>query len=228
MKHISKILLVLIVLTITITSCKKLALQKDYEYNASIYSSQVNQSLWEFMNTRSDLFSGLISALTYVDPNATGVKKIYMAPSSGTTFLLLTNAALTDITNTSSYWYKNLRYSTDSAKWILRGSDWSQYSKDTITELLKYHVLKGDYSLKNVGGVPLWAPTYAVSATNDSAYVNLQLTPDRNAYFYINAYAGSPTGNTKPRTPDLHLNGGVIVHVMDSYMQEPPKTAVHN
>jgi len=215
-------------LVTAIASCKKLDLQKDYNYNASVYSSQINQSLWEFMNARSDLFSSLTNALTYVDPNATGIKKTYMTPQSGTTFLLLTNSALTDITNTGSYWYKNLRYSTDSAKWILHGSDWSQYNKDTITEVLKYHVIKGDYSLRNIGGVPVWAPTYALSATNDSAYLNLQLTPDRSAFFYINAYTGSPTGNTKPRTPDLHLNGGVIVHVMDSYMQEPPKSALHN
>ena len=228
MKHILKTLVVLTALTTTIASCKKLALQKDYDYNASVYSSQVNQTLWDFMNTRSDLFSSLMNALNYVDPNATGIKKTYMTPQSGTTFLLLTNSALTDITNTNSYWYKNLRYSTDSAKWVLHGSDWSQYNKDTITEVLKYHVIKGDYSLKNVGGVPIWVPTYALSATNDSAYINLQLTPDRNAYFYINAYTGSPTGNTKARTPDLHLNGGVIVHVMDTYMQEPPKSAVHN
>ena len=151
MKHIFKTLVVLTVLTTTIASCKKLALQKDYDYSSSVYSSQVNQSLWDFMNTRSDLFSSLMNALNYVDPNATGIKKTYMAPQSGTTFLLLTNSALTDITNTNSYWYKNLRYSTDSAKWVLRGSDWSQYNKDTITEVLKYHVIKGDYS-KECGG----------------------------------------------------------------------------
>ena len=53
----------------------------------------------------------------------------------------------------------------------LRGSDWSQYSRDTIANLLRYHVMKGTQTYSTLNSAPKWVETFASNATNDSAKV---------------------------------------------------------
>lgn len=234
MKKILQILAALSVVIVTFTACEKLSLQKKYKYKSSRFDPNVDQTVWEFMNTRKELFSGLIEAIEYASSDAKNadVKKLYMQPEANSTYMLLTDNALINLEDGNSYYSKMKRLDTDptsptNGQWVLAGTDWSQYSKDTIAELLKYHVLKGNFELKNLNSRPIWAPSYAVSATNDSAYMNLYLEASRDGFFNINGYPGSPTGATiRPRTPDLHLKGAVIVNVMDRFMYEPTRKAI--
>lgn len=224
--------LIILGIAVSMASCEKLSLQKDYKYNPSVFSTTIDMTVWDFMNSRKDLFSGMLSAISYVDsdPQYADVKKLFTEPAPNTTFLLLTNTALIDMEDANSYYSKIKWTDTDPASPTynqqLPGSDWSQYSKSAIADLLKYHVLKGNYELKVINSVAKWVPTYALSTTNDSAYVNLFLVASRDAYLNINSYTGAPAGTgIRPRTPDLHCKNGVV-HVMDRFFYQPTKKAI--
>jgi len=221
---------------IIFSGCGKL--QDGYDYHKSFYNTDVKMNVMDFMKSRPDLFSGMLAAIDYVDadPNFKDVKEMYS--SQGNTFLLLTNDALTNIQDDNSYWVLNPVYGPDPDNpdsTIKRfGSDWSQYSKDTIANLLRYHVLKGEQTYSTLSSFPKWVETFAYSSTNDSAKIYLYLENVREANLRINDYVGVPltykgvninwTGIT-PRTPDLHATNGII-HVMDTWLFEPTKEAI--
>jgi len=223
---------------ITFSGCDKL--QDGYDYKKSFYDNQLNLNVMDFMKSRPDLFSGLLAAIDYVDQDAAykDVKEMYS--TKGNTFLLLTNNALTNIENDNSYWSLNKVLGADPAnpsqQILMKGSDWSQYPRDTIANLLRYHVVKGEQTYSTLNSTPRWVETFAFSTANDSAKVYLYLENVREANLRINNYVGLPTywkgtsinwTKIAPRTPDLHANNG-IVHVMDKWLFEPTREAIRN
>lgn len=221
---------------LVITGCDKL--QDGYDYEQSFYDNKLNMSVMDFMQSRPELFSGMLAAINYVDqdPNYADVKQMYS--SDGNTFLLLHNNALTNLEDANSYWVLNKVLGPDpnnpSVMVLQRGSDWSQYHRDTIANMLRYHVLKGKHTYSTLNSTPRWVETFAMSATNDSAKVYLYLENVREANLRVNNYVGLPTNykgtnvswaNIAPRTPDLHATNG-IVHVMNRFFIQPTREAI--
>jgi hypothetical protein len=217
--------------------CKKL--QDGYDYEKSYYDNKLNKSVMDFMKSRTDMFSGMLAAIDYVDQSPTNkdVKELY-TNSSGNTFLLLHNNALTNLEDANSYWVLNkvLAPNPDNPTQMIlqRGSDWSQYNVDTIANLLRYHVLKGTQTYATLNSVPKWVESYAMSATNDSAKVYLYLENVREANLRVNNYVGLPAvyrgtsvnwTNIAPRTPDLQATNGTV-HVMNRWFFQPTKLAI--
>jgi len=232
------IILVPVLCWFIFTGCSKL--QDGYEYESSYYSTELNLSVMDFMKSRPELFSGMLAAIDYVDqdPAYKDVKEMYS--SSGNTFLLLHNNALTNLEDANSYWVLNKINGPDpnnpTQTILLRGSDWSQYNRDTIANMLRYHVLKGTQTYSTLNSSPKWVETFASSATNDSAKVFLYLENVREANLRVNNYVGLPTVykgttvswvNIAPRTPDLHATNGVV-HVMNRFMFQPSREAIKN
>ena len=234
------IVIISVLVWLVFSGCDKL--QDGYEYKPSFYETKLNMSVMDFMKSRTDIFSGMLAAIEYVDkdPAFKDVKELYS--TSGNTFLLLHNNALTNIEDANSYWSLNQVSGpdpTDPTKTIkMKGSDWSQYPKDTIANLLRYHVLKGTHTYSTLNATPKWVETFALSATNDSAKVYLYLENVREANLRINNYVGVPTTykgvsigsswvNIAPRTPDLHATNG-IVHVMNRWLFQPTRQAINN
>lgn len=223
-----------------LAGCNKL--QKGYDYQKSFYQNDIHMSVMDFMKSRPDMFSGMLAAIEYVDkdPAYKDVKQLYS--SSGNTFLLMHNNALINLEDANSYWVINTVKGPDpnspGDSVVMRGSDWSQYSRDTIANLLRYHVLKGTQTYSTLNSTPRWVETFAYSSSNDSAKVYLYLENVREANLRINNYTGVPTiykstnigaswVNIAPRTPDLHANNGVI-HVMNRWLFEPTRAAIKN
>ena len=223
---------------IILAGCSKL--QQGYDYEKSFYTTDLNMSVMDFMKSRPDLFSGMLAAIDYVDQDAKfkDVKELYS--TSGNTFLLLSNNALTNLEDANSYWVINtvLQPYPDKPDSIvaMRGSDWSQYSRDTIANMLRYHVIKGIQTYSTLNSEPRWVETFAYSSANDSAKVYLYLENVREANLRINNYTGVPTiykstniaanwVNIAPRTPDLHATNGVV-HVMNRWLFEPTRNAI--
>ena len=218
--------------------CDKL--QDGYDYEHSYYSTELNMSVMEFMQSRRDMFSGMLAAIDYVDqdPAYKNVKEMYS--TSGNTFLLLHNNALTNLEDANSYWSLNKVVGPDpgnpSQTITMKGSDWAQYPRDTIANLLRYHVLKGTHTYSTLNSTPKWVETFAMSPTNDSAKVYIYLENVREANLRLNNYTGLPTvykgttinwTNIAPRTPDLHATNGVV-HVMNRFLFQPTKEAIKN
>lgn len=228
------IALVLILGSLSFAGCKKL--QDGYDYNSSFYNTELKMSVMEFMQSRTDIFSGMLDAINYVDqdPAYKDVKEMYS--TTGNTFLLLHNNTLTNLEDANSYWVLNKVPGPNPGDPAQRGSDWSQYNRDTIANLLRYHVLKGEHTYATLNSTPKWVETLAYSATNDTAKVYIYLENVREANLRLNNYVGLPTVykgttiswiNIAPRTPDLHATNG-IVHVMNRFLFQPTKDAINS
>src|SRR4051812_37259766 len=159
------------------TGCNKL--QDSYDYESSYYNTDLKMSVWDFMQSRKDMFSGMLAAIDYVnqDPAYKDVKEMYS--TTGNTFLLLHNTALTNLEDVNSYWVLNPVLGPDpnnpSQQILQRGSDWKQYSRDTIANMLRYHVLKGTHTYSTLNSTPKWVETFALRDGNDSAKMYLYL-----------------------------------------------------
>ena|SRR5688500_13932308 len=234
------IVLLSVLSCILFLGCDKL--QDGYDYERSFYDTELNKNVMDFMQSRKDIFSGMLAAIEYVDkdPAYKDVKEMYS--TTGNTFLLLHNNALTNLEDANSYWSLNKIIGphpfTPGKDTLMKGSDWSQYSRDTIANLLRYHVLKGTHTYATLNSTPKWVETFATSATNDSAKVFVYLENVREANLRINNYTGVPTTykgtsigtgwvNIAPRTPDLHATNG-IVHVMNRWLFQPTREAIKN
>lgn len=233
--YIFSLLLCSIALSI---GCSKL--QQGYNYKHSYYDTNLHMSVMDFMQSRPDLFSSMLAAINYVDqdPAYKDVKKMYS--TDGNTFLLMTNTALSALDNSNSYWVLNPVMLPDSTNPNIlvsqRGSDWSQYPRDTVANLLRYHVLKGIQTYSTLSSTPKWVETFAYNTTNDSAKVYIYLENVREANLRLNNYVGLPISYKgvainwtliAPRTPDLHATNGVV-QVMDKFLFEPTLDAINH
>src|SRR5688572_29408002 len=150
MIYMKKYLIVVMILVcgLSFTACNKL--QEGYDYNRSFYDTELNKSVMDFMQSRTDIFSGMLAAIEYVDQEAAykDVKQMYA--TTGNTFLLLHNNALTNLEDANSYWSLHKVMGPDpnnpSQQILVKGSDWSQYDRAVVADMLRYHVLKGEHT----------------------------------------------------------------------------------
>jgi uncharacterized surface protein with fasciclin (FAS1) repeats len=229
MKYMNKrkLFFAFMLLAVSIVGCNKL--QDGYDYKQSFYDTKLNKSVLEFLESRTDIFSGMLAAIDYVDqdPAYSDVKAMYS--TNGNTFLLLHNNALTNLEDANSYWSLNKVMG-------LKGSDWSQYDRAVVADMLRYHVMKGEHTYATLNSTPKWVETFAISPTNDSAKIYVYLENVREANLRLNNYVGIPTTyqgttinwtNIAPRTPDLHATNGVV-HVMNRFLFQPTRDAIEN
>ena len=216
-------------LCVAFSACEKLPLQKKFKYEQSFYDNKLNMSVMDFMKSRPDIFAGQLAAIAYLelDPGYKGFSEIYSQP--GNTYLLLTDNALTSVADLNSFFWKNPFYDPAQPTVAVPGSDWSQYDRKVVADLLRYHVLKGIHRSETLNSTPKWVDTYALSATNDTAKVNIYMQATREGYIFINNYPGTTTGiEIRPRTPDLVASNGSAVHVMNRYAIMPTRQALTN
>lgn len=229
MNKLCKILLGVFLVT-GLTSCEILGL--DYSENADFKAKEsnnkVNVTALEFIKSRPDLFSSLLDAIKYA-----GVENLFL--ESGNTYIFLTNNALSDWeSNDKCYW---AREKVEMNGQLVRAGSWEQYDKKQVAQLLKYHVIKGEYSYHNLTSLATWAETYGEGAYSyikngqtlkgDTAVMSLMLGYDRNLPLQLNNYdwnyrgllAASAAGC---RTTNLHLNNG-YAHVTDFYLERPAR-----
>lgn len=206
-----------------------LDLQKDAPYDASIRDSKINMNALEFMNSRTDLFSSMIEAITYA-----GLTDEYTKPNR--TFLLLTNRALSDETYfptppavMGSYFgcnkVLNPAYSpTDPTKGpqYLTPDSWNVYPVEIVKQFLLYHIIKESVSYRNAKAFPTFYESVAYNAVGDTTMVSIHLTNDRNAYLRVNGFTGSRKVDLSPRTSGIDCTNGVI-HVLDDFIIPPTK-----
>lgn len=229
MKKISKIILG-VFLIIGMTSCELFGL--DFSENADFVpkesDNRVNMNALEFIKSRPDIFSSMLDAIEYA-----GIENLYL--ESGNTYILLTNNALSNWeSNSNCYWS---REKVEVNGKLVRAGSWEQYDKNKVAEMLKYHILKGEYSYHNLGSTALWIESYGQGSFNydkdgqtlkgDTAVMYLMLGYDRNLPLQLNNYDWNYRGLLKAdaagcRTTNLHINNG-YAHVTDYYLERPTR-----
>jgi hypothetical protein len=239
--------------SLVFSGCDKL--QGGFEYTPSFVDNRLNMTALAFMESRRDAFTGMLGAIEYVDgdPAFKDVKEMY-ASADAKTFLLLHDDALINPEVATSYWNVNRVMGPNpenpTQMVSVRASDWSQYPRDTVATLLRYHVAKGMHTFQTLTSTPKWVESFLSSPTNDSALVRfvlesaiavpgVQATNTSQGNLRVNSYVGHPNtykgvtmgwttvGNITPRTPDLRPTNGVI-HVMNRWFLVPTRSIIQN
>lgn len=213
--------LALMVIPFFIASCELLGLDYqdsyDYDYNAGMPSNKIDMSAFEFIKSRTDIFSLLEEAILYA-----GVENEFK--QSGVTYLLPTNTAFNSETSTDLSYFQThqLTYIDEETGELVSYAPISMtaYPKEQVKEFLLYHIVKGKYTFTNLPAEPTWFETVA---TADTAKINMYLLKDRNPNIVFNNFDGHYKSSIKPRTSNLYNADGSYMHVMDSWLDRPTK-----
>ena len=213
--------LALMVIPFFIASCELLGLDYqdsyDYDYSAGMPSNKIDMSAFEFIKSRTDIFSLLEEAILYA-----GVEN--EIKQSGVTYLLPTNTAFNSETSTDLSYFQThqLTYIDEETGELVSYAPISMtaYPKEQVKEFLLYHIVKGKYTFTNLPAEPTWFETVA---TADTAKINMYLLKDRNPNIVFNNFDGHYKSSIKPRTSNLYNADGSYMHVMDSWLDRPTK-----
>ena len=213
--------LALMVIPFFIASCELLGLDYqdsyDYDYSAGMPSNKIDMSAFEFIKSRTDIFSLLEEAILYA-----GVENEFK--QSGVTYLLPTNTAFNSETSTDLSYFQThqLTYIDEETGELVSYAPISMtaYPKEQVKEFLFYHIVKGKYTFTNLPAEPTWFETVA---TADTAKINMYLLKDRNPNIVFNNFDGHYKSSIKPRTSNLYNADGSYMHVMDSWLDRPTK-----
>ena len=157
-----KITLVLLALPFLFTSCELLGLDYqdsyDYDYDAGMPSNKIDMSAFEFIQSRTDIFSLLGEAILYA-----GVENEFKR--SGVTYLLPTNTAFNSETSTDLSYFQThqLTYIDDETGEPVSYAPISMtaYPKEQVKEFLLYHIVQGKYTFTNLPAESTWFETIA-------------------------------------------------------------------
>lgn len=212
-----------IALGCSMTSCEVFGLERqepyEYDYEVGIPSNKLGMSTYDFIVSRSDIFSILAEAIDYAEME----DYFRMADC---TYILPTNTAFNSETATDLSYFQTHQLSDgeiDEATGELityAPSTMKSYPKEQVMEFLLYHIVKGQYTHTNLPASPTWYETYA---TADTALVNMYIYKDREPNTTFNNFDGHYKASIKPRTGNLYSSDGSYIHVIDSWLDRPTK-----
>ena len=235
MKYI-KYLFVLVFL-MSLASCNLLGLdyQENHDYQSRIRPNTINMNVWEYINSRKDIFSTLLDGIEYAE-----IDKSVFAENENT-YLLLTNTALSDWeANGNCYWsrYKvNVEY--EGVTSLIRATTWKQYTKKQVRELILYHILKGEWSYHNISTDTKWYETKGEgkftyidksgqTLSGDTATVSLVIRMVREAPIQANNWVWNYRGvlgetSASFTSTNIKATNG-YVHVTNYFLDRPTRS----
>ena len=224
-KHNIKSYLILLTLPLLITGCEVFGLDYqdsyDFDYEAGLANNQKEMTVYDFIASRTDIFSLLKEAIDYA-----GMENEFKQQNM--TYILPTNTALSSETSSDKSYFQThqLTYIDEVGDTITYAPiSMTAYPKEQIREFLLYHIVKGEYTVNNIPAEPTWFET---CATADTAYVNLYLLKDRNPNITFNNFDGHYKSTIKPRTANLYsVPCKSFMHVIDSWLDRPKRNQIH-
>lgn len=215
-----------VVISSMTTSCEVFGLDVqesyDYDYKAGLANNKVEMSTYDWITSRTDIFSLLKEAIDYA-----GLEDAFK--QTNMTYLLPTNTAFNSETESDkSYFMQHpityIDEATDDTITYVPIS-MTAYPKQQVQEFLLYHIVKGEYTFTNMSAEPTWYPT---CASADTAYVNMYLLKDRNPNIVFNNFDGHYKSTIKPRTANLYSTvSKSYMHVLDSWLDRPRQDQIH-
>lgn len=216
-------------LCFSFSSCTLFGLdfQNDEDYESKKADNKINMTVWEFIQSRPDIFSTLIEGIEYA-----GIEDLYK--EYGNTHILLTNDALSSGSN--CFWRKNPVILLGTTK-AVTATAWDQYDKKVVKELLTYHIIKGEWSYFNLDSSDRWVETYGEgkfsydkdgqTQKGDTAVMCIKVGYDRNLPLQLNNFEWNIRGllaasSGSCRTTNIHARDGYI-HVSDWWQPRPTR-----
>ena len=114
----------LIVFVLLNTGCD-MPLQQNYDYESSVLDPHISATAWDFLQTKSDLFSIFTEAVEYA-----GLDNYYKQTERKYTFLVLNNTAM-------KLYMMDRFPGTNSI---------TECDRDQVRDMLLYHIVDGEYS----------------------------------------------------------------------------------
>jgi uncharacterized surface protein with fasciclin (FAS1) repeats len=117
-----RVLMVVVALLTVFSSCKKLPLQKNYDFQGETIDPHVNMTAWAFMQSRPDAFSLMTEAVKYA-----GLSSLYEQMDTKYTYLFINN--------------------TGMAAFIAKNGVLNIQNVDVekVRKMLRYHIIEGEY-----------------------------------------------------------------------------------
>ena len=219
-------LFILLTTPVIMASCEVFGLQYqdsyDFDYSVGIANNKVEMSTYDWIASRSDIFSLLKEAIDYA-----GMEQEFKQMNM--TYILPTNTAFnSDNSSDRSYFQQHqITYIDETSGDTVTYAPISMtaYPKEQVREFLLYHIVKGEYTFTNLPAEPTW---FATCATADTAYVNMYLLKDRNPNIVFNNFDGHYKTGIKPRTANMYSTvSKSYMHVLDSWLDRPTKNQIH-
>jgi len=189
----------------------------EYDYDAGIRSNELNCTVWEFLEARRSDFRLFMEGIEYV-----GMEHLYNEPN--VTYIVLrnnafTNAAASDAASNPGpgFFYKYPLRNTNGVLYF--PSTLRDYPKETVRQLLLYHIVKGTWSWSNLPAEPTWYPTYA---DGETAFMNLYLSKSSPPNIRFNDFPSHFVTGITARTTNLKASSGAYVHVLENRCLDQP------
>ena len=232
MKKQIKIALLAVLGSLCFGSCSLFGLDyaEDADYNAQQVTNKIDQTVWEYINDNSDVFGGMIDAIRYA-----GVEDLYK--QTGNTYILLRNDALINTGSSQAYWNRNLVPKSSGSTVMIKAGSWEQYPKEEIAQLLKYHILQGEWSFFNLSDAVNWVSTFGdgkftyvkegQTMQADTAVVDIRIGMDRGNPLQFNNYAWNYRGllavtAASTYSTNIQAKDGYI-HTTNYYLPRPTR-----
>ena len=209
------------------TGCEAfgLDLQEPYDYDSEKgkYDNRVNQTVWDFMNSRTDLFSDMLDAIAYagIDPS--------FYQQENCTYLLLTNQSLTSDTESNrSYFYEHRVFENpDDTEVFTLPASWEEMPREEVKQMLMYHVIKGYQLSYDELTVMTKGENNFFPTCNEAYPMAVEMQKEGALSIYFNNFDNHYVAKLKPRTSNLFsVDSKSYMHVMDNYVQYPDQFAL--
>lgn len=209
---IKKLLVVCLLPATVLTGCNLFGLDMqqsyDYDYDAGMRSNELNCTVLEFLQQRATDYRIFLEGIAYV-----GLENMYNERNA--TYIVLRNSVFTNTTTGFFLW--NQLVNVDGAYYT--PNTLTDYPKETVRQLLLYHIVKGAWSWHNLPYGPTWYPTYA---DGETAFINMYMAKRVPPNIEFNSFPGHYVIGKTARTTNLKASNGSYVHVLDdAYMQQP-------
>lgn len=218
--------LMIAVLALSTSACTLMGLdlQENDKHEIGILDPDIHMTALQFINTPLEdtlrSFDRFLDAVVYA-----GMEDEYT--KEGRTFLVFNNYAIlrynsNGTVNSGCYFGRNKVLATDeegnpivdeNGVPVLRPArDWSDYPVEKVQDLLRSHIVEGEYSYHNLG--PDNFAAQALSTTDTTATVYFKVQNDRNSKIVVNDFPGAYR-TVSARTANLKATNGYI-HVFDN------------
>ena len=180
----------------------------DYDYSAGMRSNELHCTVWEFLQARKTDYRIFLEGIEYA-----GLQNMYNEPNA--TYIVLRNSVFTN--TTTGFFLYNPLINVDGAQYT--PNTLLDYPKETVRQLLLYHIVKGAWTWSNLPFGPTWYPTYA---NGETAFVNMFVAKTVPPNIQFNNFPGHYVQGKTARTTNLKASNGSYVHVLDdAYLMQP-------
>jgi len=208
-KYLNRLLLLSVCTLLTFSGCKKLALQKSYDYEGTALDPHVDMTAWAYMQSRPDVFSLMKEAVDYA-----GMSSYYDQKDAKYTYLFINNTGMNAFL---------VKYNTIA----IQGID-----VEKVKKMLMYHIIEGEYHAynKKLPVEPIYVKTMlsgedglmtikvnkSAASSVGAPITNGNILVNMKGSNFSSTSISSVTSNILPTNGAIHVFTGVATYKRDA------------